>query len=188
MSLQQFMHESFLIDPAPDDFRIADQSGAKNIIMQIIILFASICVASGLLFTNLYNSLIDTRSWGRELPSSIGTARAYFTSVNPGNFYRLFSPLNQLLSILAVVFFWRSYPDARFSLSIALMIYILVDVFTFTYFYPRNKILFISSSNDVLKLRKAWSEWNRMNWARTLLVLAGVCFSFLSLYKIFLKH
>lgn len=63
--------------------------------MKTTILFASISLASGLLLINVYNSLIDTKSWGSNIPGSIATAREYYKAVNPGNFYRLFSPLTR---------------------------------------------------------------------------------------------
>jgi len=45
--------------------------------------------ANGLLFTNIYNSMIDAKSWGADLPHSIETARQYFKSINPGKFFRI---------------------------------------------------------------------------------------------------
>jgi len=36
------------------------------------VLFASLCIASGLLFANIYTSLVDAKSWGSDIPASIG--------------------------------------------------------------------------------------------------------------------
>ena len=66
--------------------------------MKNVFLFASIILASGLFFTNTYNSLIDARSWGSAIPHSIAVTREYYSHVNPGNFFRIFSPLNQVLA------------------------------------------------------------------------------------------
>ncbi len=63
--------------------------------MKTMLLFASISLASGLLLINVYNSLIDTKSWGSDIPNSIATAREYFKTVNPGNFYRVFLRLTR---------------------------------------------------------------------------------------------
>jgi flagellar biosynthesis protein FlhB len=156
--------------------------------MKNVMLFASISLASGLLLINVYNSLIDTRSWGSDIPHSIGTAREYYKTVNPGNFYRFFSPLNQVLALLVLVLFWKVCPSARLTLGIALLIYILVDVLTFAYFYPRNEIMFKTAQlTDVDLLKRVWSEWDVMNWFRSALLLAGIVFSFLSLHKICLQ-
>jgi len=154
--------------------------------MKTIILFASVTIAGGLLFVNLYTSLVDARSWGSNIPHSIEAAREYFKTVNPGNFFRIFSPVNQLLGLLTLILFWRSSPSIRLCLAIAFILYVLTDAFTFAYFYPRNDLMFkITPLTDVDLLRKTWAEWNSMNWVRTLILLAGISFSFLSLHKIY---
>jgi len=73
--------------------------------MKNVILFASITVASGLMLANVYTSIIDAKSWGANVPESISVSRDYFKVVNPGNFFRIFSPLNQVLGILALIYF-----------------------------------------------------------------------------------
>lgn len=152
--------------------------------MKQIFLFASIALASGLLFTNIYNSMIDAKSWGADIPNSIETARNYFKAVNPGNFFRIFSPLNQILALLVLILFWKVSPSSRIYLGVALLLYVLGDVFTFAYFYPRNDIMFKDAQLDeIYTIRNAWIGWNNMNWLRSLIVLIGLIFSFLALHK-----
>ena len=154
--------------------------------MKNIILFASISMAAGLMFVNFYNSLVDAKSWGSDIPNSIAAAREYFKTVNPGNFFRVFSPVNQVLALLALILFWKSAPAARPYLGAALVLYVAGEMFTFAYFFPRNDIMWNTAQlTDVDTLRKAWSEWSAMNWLRTFILLAGLCCSFLSLHKIF---
>lgn len=156
--------------------------------MKKIILFASIMLASGLLFTNVYNSLVDAKSWGSDIPQSLATARLYFKSANPGDFFRVFSPINQLLGLLALIMFWKFSSTVRTYLGIALVLYVLCDVFTFAYFYPRNDILFKTVPLSMTAvLRKAWSGWNTMNWLRSLMLFAGLICSFLALDKIYAR-
>jgi hypothetical protein len=97
--------------------------------MKKIVLFSSISLASGLLFANLYTSLIDAKSWGADIPNSIAAAREYFKIVNPGNFFRIFSPVNQGLGIVALILFWKSSPAIRLTLGVALGLYLL-DIFS----------------------------------------------------------
>ena len=154
--------------------------------MKKIILFASISLASGLLFTNLFTSLVDARSWGSDIPNSIATARQYFKVVDPGVFFRLFSPINQALGVIVLVIFWKASPSVRLSLFIALVCYVSAEAMTFSYFFPRNDIMFRDAAlTDVDLLKKTWSEWNTMNWVRTDILLVGVIFSILSLHKIY---
>ena len=154
--------------------------------MKKIILFASISLASGLLFTNLFTSLVDARSWGSDIPNSIAAAREYFKVVDPGVFFRLFSPINQALGLIVLVLFWKASPSIRLSLGIALVCYVTAEAMTFTYFFPRNDIMFRDAPlTDIDLLKKTWSEWNSMNWVRTVILLVGVIFSILSLHKIY---
>lgn len=154
--------------------------------MKNVVLFLSIAIASGLLLVNIYTSLIDAKSWGSNIPNSIATAREYYKTVNPGNFFRLFSPINQVLGLLVLILFWKASPSIRMCLGTAFILYIIGDVLTFAYFYPRNDIMFrIANLTDVDLLNKTWSEWNTMNWVRSLILLAGIFFSFLALHRIY---
>ena len=155
--------------------------------MKHLILFSSIALASGLLFVNVYTSLVDARSWSSNVPYSIAAAREYFKTVNPGDFFRMFSPVNQILALLALILFWKSSPSIRVCLGAALFLYVLGDVFTFTYFYPRNDIMFKAARlTDTALLEKSVSEWSRMNWIRSLLILVGLVLSFRSLHQLYM--
>jgi uncharacterized membrane protein len=152
--------------------------------MKNLILFSSVALASGLFFVNLYNSMVDAKSWGADLPNSIAAARDYFKVANPGNFFRLFSPINQVLALLSLLLFWKAFPGGRIYLGAALIMFVAADIMTFAYFYPRNDIMFTNASlQDTSALQKAWSEWNNMNWIRTLVLLVGICCSFLFIHK-----
>lgn len=155
--------------------------------MKKIILFLSAGFACGLFFVNVYTSLIDARSWGSDIPNSITAARDYFKAVNPGDFFRIFSPINQVLGLLTLILFWKSSPSIRLWLGIAAVLYIATDVLTFAYFYPRNDIMFKTAAlSDIALLKKTWSEWNTMNWARSLILIAGISLTFASLHRIYL--
>ncbi|GAB2812144.1 anthrone oxygenase family protein [Ferruginibacter profundus] len=157
--------------------------------MKTIILFLSISIASGVLLVNVYTSLIDARSWGSDVPVSIATARDYFKTVNPGNFFRIFSPVNQLLGLLVLVLFWKYAPAVRFYLGGALLMYLVAEAMTFGFFYPRNDIMFRTAQlTDIELLKRTVSEWQLMNWVRSLVLLTGLFFSFLSLHKIYSLH
>jgi len=154
--------------------------------MRTIVLFASIGIASGILLVNIYTSIVDVRSWESDVPGSIAAAREYFKSFDPGNFFRIFSPINQLLGLLTLLLFWRSFPPVRLYLGAAFLLYVLGEGLTFTYFYPRNDILFKTASlSDIELLKKTVSDWSSVNWIRSLIILTGIFFSFLSLHKIY---
>ncbi len=156
--------------------------------MKSIILFASIAIASGLLLTNIYTSIVDAKSWGSNIPDSIATARAYYTKVNPGHFFRLFSPVNQLLGLIVVIAFWKGFPSLRIYAGTALVMYLLAEAMTFGYFYPRNAIMFNTASlTDIDLLSKTWSQWNSMNWVRSLFLLIGIISSCITMNRYYLS-
>ncbi|MBS1921662.1 MAG: hypothetical protein JST17_15550 [Bacteroidetes bacterium] len=86
---------------------------------------------------------------------------------------------------MALILFWKASATIRIYLGIALVLYVLGDVFTFAYFYPRNDIMFKAQLTDIDAIRKAWTGWNSMNWLRSLILFAGLIFSFMALHKIF---
>lgn len=156
--------------------------------MKTAILFLSITIASGLLLTNLYTSLVDAKSWGSDVPNSLATARQYFKTVNPGLFFRIFSPLNQALALLSFVLFRKSGPSTRLCLGLTLAFYLLAEAMTFGYFYPRNNIMFGTGAlSDVPMLKKTFSEWRNMNWVRTAVLLAGIVSAWVAVYRIRLR-
>lgn len=129
--------------------------------MKRYILFLSVTFAAGLLSVNVYNSLVDAKSWGANIPDSIQTARNYYQHVNPGNFFRIFAPVNQVLALITLVLFWKRSKPVRLFFAMALLLYILTDVLTFAYFYPRNDIMFMSPSlEDAEKIKTAWTQWS----------------------------
>lgn len=147
--------------------------------MKKVLLFISITLAAGLLLTNIYTSLVDARIWGADIPKSMQTARSYYHFVTPGAFYGLFSPANLLFGLLSVIFFWNSPGKVRTFLIIAFLLYAVNEAFTFAYFYPRNMIMFGTNINENLEnIKSAWEQWNQMNWVRSIILLAGLIFSF----------
>jgi hypothetical protein len=153
--------------------------------MKRVVLYFSIVFASGVLFVNMYNSIVDTTAWGAHFPESIQTTRAYYQNVNPGTFFRAFSPLNQVLALLSLILFWRTSSQVRTFLLVAFILYVLADVFTFAYFYPRNDIMFKSDiSTNLQAIKTAWKQWVPMNWLRSFIILVGLICSFIALHKI----
>lgn len=152
--------------------------------MKHIVLYAALAVVAGLAFANLYNSVVDVPTWQRDVPLSVQQARDYFRSANPGNFYRVFSPVAQILLLTSVVLFWKQGKGTRMALVAALVLAVVADAFTFGYFYPRNAILFTPTSDIGSPLIIASvNEWARMNWLRTAVVLASFTSAAVGLHR-----
>ena len=157
--------------------------------MEKIILFLFITLTAGLLLTNIYTSIVDANNWNSDIPNSIQTARDYFKTSNPGDFFRIFSPLNQFMGFLSLVFLWHVSRKARIYLAIALVLVLGADLMTFTYFYPRNTTMFESSIPDHLQLIKtSASQRASMSWIRSLIVAVGLCFAFMGLNEVYKRQ
>lgn len=152
--------------------------------MKKLVLYASVAFSSGLFFTNIYNSIVNAANWESNIPNSITATKDFFVVANPGTFFQLIDPTNLILIMLALILFWKKSTSIRLYLGIALLCYISSMILTFTYFYPRNEIMFLSEQlPDTETLKKVASEWGRMNWVRSLIWLAGLICSFLALDK-----
>ena len=142
--------------------------------IRLILLSFFAAVAAGLLFVNLYNSIVDAPNWGASMTDSIVAARQYFSVANPGTFFRIVSPLSQVLALIAVIICRK---NNRYLALGSLALAILADVMTFAYFYPRNEILF-SAPIDEMAVRLAWEQWSSMNWVRSGLCLINTVIAF----------
>jgi uncharacterized membrane protein len=157
--------------------------------MKKIVLYAAVAFSSGLFFTLIYNSIVNAANWESNIPQSITATRDFFVVANPGTFFQLIDPANMLLNVLALILFWKKSSSIRLFLGIALLCYISSMILTFTYFYPRNEILFLSEQlPDTESLKKAATEWGRMGWVRSLLSLAGLACTFIALDKNTRRH
>ena len=152
--------------------------------IRLILLALSAAVAAGLLFVNLYNSIVDAPNWGADLPNSVLAARNYFTVANPGNFFRAFSPVNQILAVVTLIICWKFKPERYIAIA-SLTLAILADALTFGYFYPRNEIMFVApmeGSIDAVKI--AWQQWSSMNLFRSAMCTFNVALTFILLINI----
>ena len=147
--------------------------------MKKLILFLSIICGSGLTMVSIYNTVVDAKSWGSDIPTSIQAARDYFQHVDPRRFYEVTGPINLVLIVLTLILFWKESVSLRFYFAASLASYAAILILTLAYFVPRNLILFTWPISDHLEqIRTASAQWSAMNWIRSLLGLAGVLFSF----------
>ena len=143
------------------------------------VLFLSILCASGLTLVSIYNTVVDGKSWGSDIPASIQTARDYYLHVDPRRFYGVAGPLNLLLILLTLILFWKDGVMLRVYFAASLLLYVGIVVLTLVYCVPCDLILFTSSIPDhIEEIRAASAQWSHMNWFRSFLGLGGVLVSF----------
>lgn len=149
-----------------------------------IVLYACVALSSGLFFTNIYNSIVNAANWESNIPQSIAATKNFFVVANPGTFFKMVDLPNLFLTALALGLFWKRSTSIRLFLGIALLCFISSFILTFTYFYPRNEIMFLSEQlPETETLKTVASEWGRMNWVRSSIWLVGLICSFLALDK-----
>ena len=153
--------------------------------MKKVILLISVALACGVLFANIFNSMVIANATASNLPDSVLAAKVFFKTINPGNFFGIFSPATQAVTLLSLILCWKKSKYIRFYLGIALICYVLGDVFAFTYFHPRTDLMMSEPTPDTDTLRILSSEWSNMNWVRSFVLFIGVLFSFLSVDKFY---
>jgi len=161
------------------DFRFVDS-------MKKLTLLIAITFASGLLFVNVYNSIVDARNWGHDIPNSLIAARNYMSVANAGTFFRTVSPASQVIALLALIICWPAGKFVRICCAIALVLAVSGDLLTFAYFFPRNDIMFNQQpmTSDVELLKRTWSEWSFMNWPRSGILVVQVVVDYLALMRV----
>ena len=153
--------------------------------MKKIILLMSVAVSSGVLFSNVFNSIVIGAATDSNIPNSVIAGKEYFKFINPGDFFKIFSPASQFLTLLSLIIFWKSCKKVRLLLGIALLCHITSDILAFTYFHPRTDMMNSDPIPDSETLKRLSSEWNVMNWVRSCILLIGVVLSFLAVDKIY---
>lgn len=154
--------------------------------IQIIALYSAIIINSGVLFVNIYNSIVDAPNWGANIPESIEIARNYFAEKSPQDFFKTIGIVIHILGINCVIRFWKTDKQIRFFNISTLTLILIIDLLTFTYFFPRNDIIFNPNSTINIKtFTKVLKEWEITNWIRTFITLGVVALYGLSLHKLF---
>jgi uncharacterized membrane protein len=148
-------------------------------------------IATGLVslgFSGLFGaSLYDTVVLAPNLkggPATLEHGRLFLVNATPANLFRVLSPATQVLLLVAVVANWSS-PDRRWALIGALVALVLVDVITFTYHYPRLRIMFEAPLTVAAeRVTLAAEQWTAANYIRLGLLLAGWCAALFALMRL----
>ena len=155
--------------------------------MKKIILPITAAVMSGVLFANIFNSMVIAVATDSDIPNSVIAGKEFFKIANPGDFFKIFSPASQLLTLLSLILFWKSSRQVRLFLTIALLCSITSDILAFTYFHPRTDAMNANPIPNVETLKRLTSEWSVMNWVRSFILLVGLVFYFLATDKIYIS-
>lgn len=127
-----------------------------------------------LLGAAMYEAVVMAPNYERDIPDSIDVARRFLKRTTPAHFFRLVTPVTQILLLAGAITSWHVV-DARWRLLIALGILLVTDVITFTFHYPRLAIMFKDPMpDDPEPLRRAAREWAVGNLVRAALLVVAL--------------
>jgi hypothetical protein len=139
-----------------------------------------------LLGATLYESVVMAPNYQRDVPTSIALARQFLQRTTPAHFFRVISPLTQLLLLASLIASWP-LAAARWRLLTAFVLLVLVDVITYAYHYPRLTVMFkMPLQEDPSRMIRAAREWAWGNIVRAVL-LTGAFLSALQAVTILAK-
>ena len=135
--------------------------------------FLPLLLLSMLFGASSFQLAVDAPNW-TGVPA-LEHYRAFYPVINPGTFFQTLLPTALFALLAALVCNWRPIPATRWRLAGALALMILVGLLTFTFHFPRNKILFgdpltrpAAYYNQVVK------EWVAGDYVRLAMILTAV--------------
>ena len=150
---------------------------------RVVLIVAAILGLALLLGASAFESVVTAPNFNTGIPDSLRHMQGFMQVRNPGHYFRVVSPLTQILLLLSAIVCWRGPRGRRWSLVAALIAVVTADIITFTFHYPRNAILFGAIDNTpIAELEQAAREWAVGNYVRVLLVLVSLGFSLRALW------
>jgi hypothetical protein len=138
---------------------------------------------SGLFGASLYDTVVLAPNL-KGGPAALEHGRLFMANATPANLFRVLSPTTQVLSLMAVVANW-SGPERRWPLIGALVALVLCDVITFTYHYPRLRIMFEAPLTVAAeRVTLAAKQWIAANYIRLALLLGSWCATLFALMRL----
>ena len=141
--------------------------------LRLVSSFLPLLLLSMLFGASSFQLAVDAPNW-TGVPA-LEHYRAFYPVINPGTFFQTLLPTAVLALLAALICNWRPRAATRWRLAGALALMILVGALTFTFHFPRNKILF----GDPLTRPAAYyhqvvSEWVAGDYVRLAMILTAV--------------
>jgi hypothetical protein len=156
-------------------------------ILRLILTGSALLSASALFGASLYDAVVLAQNL-RGGPTALEHGRLFMSAATPANLFRVVSPSTQLLVFLAVVVNWAD-PQRRWPLVLAFVALVLADIITFTYHYPRNRLMFEAPLTvEPERLNRAAREWASANLLRVALVFGCWLATLVALMRLVLSR
>jgi ABC-type transport system involved in cytochrome c biogenesis permease subunit len=136
-----------------------------------------------LLGASSFQLVVDKPNW-TGVPA-LEHYRAFYQVTNPGTFFQTLLPAALLALLAALVCNWRPIPATRWRLAGALALTILAGVITFTFHFPRNKILFEDPlTRPAAYYRQVVAEWAAGDYVRIAVIATAIVLVAVSMIRI----
>ena len=89
---------------------------------------------------NLFDMLVNEPNLVRWFPESLPLIRAYWKYKNPGDFFRVVTPVYVVSTLISLAILW-SAAHQLYLLLAALGSYLVTQAITVIYFFPKNAII-----------------------------------------------
>jgi membrane glycosyltransferase len=115
-------------------------------------------------------------------PAGLVAYRALLRHRHPGHFYQVLAPLTLLVLVVALVLSLLAHTGAAL-VGISLAAILTTEIFTFVYFFPRNRRLFFTPEEQTPGevSRQLGDEWARATLLRIALLALGAATSLAAL-------
>jgi uncharacterized membrane protein len=151
--------------------------------IRLVSSFLPLILLSMLLGASSFQLAVDTPNW-TGVPA-LEHYRAFYQVLNPGTFFQTLLPTALLALLAGLVCNWRPIPATRWRLAGALALMILVGVLTFTFHFPRNKILFGDPlTRPAAYYHRVVTEWVAGDYVRLAMILTAVVLVAVSMIRI----
>ena len=136
-----------------------------------------------LLGASSFQLVVDVPNW-TGVPA-LEHYRAFYQVLNPGTFFQTLLPAALLALLAALVCNWRPVPATRWRLACALALTILVGVITFTFHFPRNRILFVDPlTRPAAYYHQVVTEWAAGDYVRLAVIASAIVLVAVSMIRI----
>ena len=151
--------------------------------LRLVSSFLPLLLLSMLFGASSFQLAVDAPNW-TGVPA-LEHYRAFYPVINPGTFFQTLLPAAIFALLAALVCNWRPIPATRWRLAGALALMILVGVLTFTFHFPRNKILFGDPlTHSAAYYHQVVTEWVAGDYVRLAMILTAVVLVAVSMIRI----
>lgn len=137
-----------------------------------------------LLGGGVYESVVINPNYRTNIPQALENLRSFMKSKTPANYFRIVSPVTMISLLITLIICWGILSERWWFMG-AFLILIAADTITYSFHYPRNKVLFIDPlSPDTKRLTRLAKQWQIGNKIRIGLLATAILSVMLGIFAL----